>query len=791
MFLTVSFGYTQNLDFDNILKSNKIKVSGKINGNAVYYNSNTRNARIPFTYFAQGTFNISWLSFNLPISYSYSNQGENFNYQLPFEFNRLSLHPKYKWIQAHIGDVTMNFSPYTLSGHQFTGGGVELRPNASIEFSAMYGRLLKATEDDGNEQTVPAYKRVGYGAKLFWKKPNYKFGLIGFYAKDNLLSIPLIPEERNIKPKENLVISLHGETTIAKKYTIKAEYASTAITKDIRAEDSAIKTSNLAGLLFNNKTSTEFYNALKAALDINIGSMKVGVGYERVDPNYETLGAYYFNNDFENITLNLATSIFNNKLNLDFNVGYQRDNLENQKRQSLGRTVGSVNATYQLSNAITLNGTYSNFTSFTNRNLNQFDDINDNDLTDEDQEALNYRQLSQNANIGLHWIFPKKQNTTQNINLNYNLASSANEENGVIRIGQANNFHNGTAAYTIGFPKQAFTIVSSLNYNYSDIGTDDSNAWGGAMNFNKLFFKNKLNTSLGVAYNKSNNKTIETGVINFRASAGTVIAKQHNLNLNAIQLFRNTTNQEDLKELTVTLSYGYNFGFKKPKFNFKRKKKTKKEKIFQFSYKEHVFEGSHTKISNEILELINRADFKSITYLKKVVNDLKLLSLNLRENEGSSNRKYKKAAIAYLNLLYKYKDFSDKYHEISFKSLKELYTQAELLDESIKNDYARLLNLITSEKQKGNAVLESDERDLKIREKKIKAHFWLKKQLQNLTYEDVLNDKGILIDFKIKYISRVFDMLQEKKSYQEIKAFLSLMYAKFYHNKAPINKEEN
>ncbi|SNR14558.1 TonB-dependent receptor [Tenacibaculum jejuense] len=787
----------QNLDIEGITKSTKLKVNGNINANAIYYNSNTRNARIPFTYFVQGTINLNWLTFNVPFTYSYSNQGENFDYQLPFNFNRLSLHPRYKWIQAHIGDVTMNFSPYTLSGHQFTGGGVELTPNFPLKFSAMYGRLLRATEDDGNEQTLPAYKRVGYGAKLSWEKPRYKLGLIGFYAKDNINSILPIPEERNIRPKENLVISLSGETTIARKYIIRAEYASTAITQDLRADKSTISPNNLAGLFFNNRTSTEFYNALRAGIDLNLGAMKVGLGYERIDPNYETLGAYYFNNDFENITLNLARTLFNNKVNISFNLGYQRDNLNNQKTQSLGRTVGSVNATYQVTDAITLTGMYSNFTSFTNQNLNQFDDINDNDLTDEEQEALNYRQLSQNANANLNWVLSKKKNSTQTVNLNYSLASSANEENGIIRVGQANNFHNGNAVYTIGFPQNSLTVSSSVNYSYNDIGRDNSNAWGTSLNLNKLFFKNKLNTTLGAAYNNSINKEIKTGVLNFRASAGTVLAKKHNISLNAIQLFRNTTNVSDLSELTLTFNYSYAFDVSKPKIEFNRtpreKKvktpKIKKEKVFKFSYRKHTFEGKHENITREIKTLVEQEEFKTVKGLKQVLNDLELLAIDMKEHENGSNKKYKKTAINYLDLLYKYKDFSDTYHDIAFKSLQKLYTQAVALDERVKQDYIRLRNLVNAEKQMGNFVLESDEKDLLAREKKYKAHTWMQEQLVSLTYEDVINDKGLLKEFKEKYLDKVFSMIMNKKSEKEIEDYFSLKYAKFYHDNAPVNKK--
>ncbi|MEC3908216.1 hypothetical protein VOI54_14390 [Tamlana sp. 2201CG12-4] len=548
----------------NKIKNSPLKINGGISTNSVFFNSNGRSSREPFTYFLQGNLNIGWLTFSMPLSYSFSNQGSNISYETPFKFNRLSIHPKYKWIQSHIGDVAMTFSPYTLSGHQFTGGGVELTPEGSFSISAMVGRLLKATEDDGQQQTLPAFERMGYGTKLGWKKETYKVGLIGFYAKDKLNSIIVVPDDRNITPKENLVVGLDGELTIAENYTIKAEYASTAITQDTRAENSD-EGNGLASLLFNSKGSTEYYDAYKLGFDFQLDQMKIGLAYERIDPGYETLGAYFFNNDFENITLNGSRPLLNDKLNLSFNVGYQRDDLENQKTQATSRLVGAVNATLKVTDKIMITGAYSNFSTHTNKNLNQFDDINDSDLTDEDLEALDFKQLSQNANINVNWVLVEGEKNSQNLNLNYSLASSANEQAGIIRVGQVNNFHNANAVYTIGFPEKSLNISTSLNYTYSDIGRDNSNAYGGALGISKKFFENKLNSTFGIAYNTNSNKAIKTGVLNFRTNVSMVVAKKHNLNLNAVQVFRSVTNQDALNEVTVTFGYAYAFDIGKPK----------------------------------------------------------------------------------------------------------------------------------------------------------------------------------------------------------------------------------
>jgi len=377
------FSFSQNIDnqyVTNIIKSKPLKINGQVSANSVYFNANKNSNRSPFTYFLQGVLNVNVYSFSMPIEYSFSNQGENLDYKLPFDYNALSLHPTYKWITAHIGTVNMSFSPYTLNSHQFKGGGVDLIPSKSLTINGMTGELRKAINDDGNPRTTPSYSRMGYGIKTQFRKEKYSIGLTGFYAKDDQNSIDVIPEARNIVPKENLVLSIDGEVRIAKKYSVQAEYASTAISQDIRATQSETTDFSLAGVFFNGRSSTEYHTAIKTRFGYTLRSMNLGVGYERIDPGYETLGAYFFNNDFENITLDLANTFFKNKLSIALNIGYQRDNLSNLKANSTNRNIGSVNMQAVLSERLSLVGSFSNFTTYTNTRPNQFDDVNDADL---------------------------------------------------------------------------------------------------------------------------------------------------------------------------------------------------------------------------------------------------------------------------------------------------------------------------------------------------------------------------------------------------------------------------
>ncbi|MAU15757.1 MAG: hypothetical protein CMH46_09490 [Muricauda sp.] len=557
-FFFITIASAQAVDLETLGKGKAFKLGGGVSSNGVFYNSNQDVGREPFTYFLQGSLNISFYQFSMPISYSYTNQGEQLNYNLPFNFNRLSLHPKYKWVQGHIGDVAMSFSPYTLNGHQFTGGGVELTPNGSWKISAMTGRLLKATEYDGEEQTIPAFQRMGYGLKLGYEQERYSAGVIVFYAKDAINSITTVPDEQEVAPKENMVLSLEGSYKIMESLEVNTEYATSAITQDLRAEELKSNKGSLAGLLLKKRASTQYFDAFRMGLDYSFHKSTLGVAYERIAPGYETLGAYFFNNDFENITLNTSTALFDNKLNLAFNIGYQRDNLKNQKERSMNRTVGFLNATYNASELLTISGSYSNFTTFTNSKVNQFDVINDDNLLDDAYDVLDYKQLSQNANVNVNYILSKKENLQQNLNVNYALADVSSAEDGVVRIGNASTFHNGNVSYTLGFPDKKMNITTALNGTLNTLGTENSSTWGPTLNINNNFFENTLNTNFGASYNTSNPNMVATNVTNFRANLSYIFKEKHNFHLSLIQLFKNLSTG-NTSELTITFGHSYSF----------------------------------------------------------------------------------------------------------------------------------------------------------------------------------------------------------------------------------------
>ena len=566
-----AFYKAQEVDLENLgkktkeeLKKNPFKISGGISANSVFYSSNVYSGREPFTYFLNGNLNLGLYKWSMPISYSLTNQGSQLGYQVPFKFNRISIAPKYKWIKAYIGDANMTFSPYTFNGLLFTGAGLEFTPKIPLKVALMTGRLNKAVEDDGSSNTIPAYKRMGYGAHLKWEKEKYKLGLIGFYAKDDVASLKNAPDIKGVLPQENLVLSMTGSFKIDKNLEAFGEYANTSVINDLRATANGSVKKGIASKFLSANSSMENYSAFNAGVNLKLKKGMIGVRYEKIDPGYKTLGAYYFNNDLENITLNSSFTMLKDRLSLSANIGRQRDNLDNKKAKQTSRWVGAVNANFKASDKLMLTASYSNFTMFTSNQLNQFNTINENPLIiQQPKDSIDYKQISQNTNINVNYILSSTKEKVQNVNFNYSLNDMVNRENGIVRRGGLSRFHNANLNYNLGFPEKKMNIAASFNFTHTYAASQVSQIWGPGVNITKSFLKEeKLKTNFGVSYNHSASRTANINVMNFRLGANYIPWKKHNFNMNFIQMFRNTDQaieNPNLNEMTCTMGYNYSF----------------------------------------------------------------------------------------------------------------------------------------------------------------------------------------------------------------------------------------
>ncbi|MFM9840582.1 MAG: hypothetical protein ACKVOQ_20105 [Cyclobacteriaceae bacterium] len=550
--------FCQNLE--TIGKEKPIKISGGVSLNQIAYAaSGIDSRRTPYSYYATGNLNVSLYGWSVPLSFSYSNQSVTF--QQPF--NQFSMHPTYKWVTLHAGFTSMNFSPYTVGGHLFNGVGVDATPIPKLRISALYGRFLKAVQPDttAGSKVQPAYDRYGYGMKIGYGDGKDFVEAIVFRAQDEQQSIRYIPEALGVLPQENLVMGFTAGKSLFQKILLRAEWATSAITRDTRANGTA--TDNVLGNvggLFSPRTSSSYYNALKTNVTYQGNGYSIGAGYERIDPQYRTLGSYFFNNDLENITINAATALLQGKVNVSANVGTQRDNLDGSKATTMRRVVTAMNVAFAPSPKFNLSLSYSSFQSFTNVR-SQF--VNINRLTQFDfLDTLNFTQISQNATVNSLYQLGSNKNKRQTISLNLT-AQDAADKQGQVTQNSGLRFYNFNSSYSLSLTPQSLTLSTSFNVSMSDGAASQSRTFGPTVAVTKQFFEKKLRTTASISQNESYANGLRTGsILNGRLSGNVAIKKKHNINLSAVVVNRSSVQEGAAKsftEFTTTLGYVYSF----------------------------------------------------------------------------------------------------------------------------------------------------------------------------------------------------------------------------------------
>jgi hypothetical protein len=556
------FVYSQNLEDIGVDKG--IKLNGSINLNGIgYWVHGIEQRRDPFNWFLTGNLNVNLFGYNAPFSFSYSNTDKSFSQP----FNQFSFQPQYKWIRTYLGYNSMTLSNYTLSGHVFLGVGADLTPG-KWRISMMYGRLRKAVPfnlDDTLQYTNASFKRMGYGLKVGYDNNGDAVSASIFAAKDDLNSIPFILPENQLSPQQNVAMSLSARKKLFERVFIEAEYAVSALNKDTRLNGNEVdtviaSTDNLVKNLLPENATNRYFDALNASLGYQGNWYTIQIKYERISPEYQTLGAYYFNNDMENITVAPTFKLFNSTLNLSANAGLQRNNLDETRTSTTERWVGTLNANYVPNAKWNFAAGYSNFTSYTNIRP-QEDPFFRNTL-----DTLNFYQISQTMNgTVIRNLGGKNNPQSVMLNASYQQASDRSTYDGGTQL---SDFKSMNIAYSYSIVPSNTTLAVSGNVYENNAAGVKSIYWGPTFSLTKAFFEKTMKASLASSYNETSASNIKSSPVwsnrlglNYAPKSAAESSGGHmlSLGLNVLRRFKGTEQQPSFTELTATANYTYTF----------------------------------------------------------------------------------------------------------------------------------------------------------------------------------------------------------------------------------------
>jgi len=562
-FLIAPLGHSQDLAQLGVDKG--LKLSGSVNLSAIGYQAfGIPQRRDPFNWFVTGNLNVNLFGYNAPFSFSYSNA--NSSYSQPF--NQFSFAPQYKWVKTYIGYNAMTFSRYTLAGHVFFGGGVELTPG-KWRVAAMYGRLRKAVPfntSDSTQNDRASFQRMGYGLKVGYEDSGNAIYASIFAAADDVTSIPFVLPNTSLTPMQNVAVSVSGRKRFLKHFFVDGEYAVSALNKDSKAksdQDSTVlrQSSNfIQGLLPQNATS-RYYDAVNASIGYQANWYTIQLKYERVAPEYQTLGAYFFNNDMQNVTIAPTIRLLNGKLTMAANVGLQNNNLDKTRASTTSRNVGALNANYTPNEKWNFASNYSNFSSFTNmRKYN--DPFFQNKL-----DTLNFYQVSQTLNANVIRNLGGKENP-QSIMLNASFQNSSDQAS-YAGGGQKSDFISTNASYSYAIAPSNFTVAISANMYRTQSPGLQTTFWGPTVSLTKSFLEKTLRFSMSTTYNKTatSGATQTSPIINNRLNInyapkpknGAGGHQTFSFGLNTLKKLEEIANQPAFTEMTGTINYSHTF----------------------------------------------------------------------------------------------------------------------------------------------------------------------------------------------------------------------------------------
>jgi hypothetical protein len=373
-FILIAFfvlsGFTstaQNLN--NLSEQKPFAITGSLQIRSMLYNaSGIDNRREPFSYIISGSPIVSIYSLQIPVSFLFSKQERYFRQP----FNQFGFSPTYKWLKVHAGYRNISFSPYTLAGHTMLGAGVEMTPGI-FRFGFMYGRLNRATAVDTLSGSVQPfqYTRHGYAMKMGVGNDSRHFDLSLVKAKDDSLSSSAdIISRTLVTPAENLVVGVSSRVAFLKNFLWEGEGAVSLYTQNINSRlhldslsDFPDLLTNIVGRITEINGSSEIYSAFHTAVGYKNRLFSLRLQYKRIDPRYQSMGAYFFNNDVENITINPSFFMLNRRLRFSGSMGLQRDNLHNQKQATATRIIAAANLSADITQEF---GVDFNFTNFSN-----------------------------------------------------------------------------------------------------------------------------------------------------------------------------------------------------------------------------------------------------------------------------------------------------------------------------------------------------------------------------------------------------------------------------------------
>ncbi|MBS1632776.1 MAG: hypothetical protein JST10_09405 [Bacteroidetes bacterium] len=549
----ITAAHSQDIEQINLKKP--VTFHGNLNLQLEYYKANGIPARQKeFSWLISGNPVLNVLGVDLPFSFVLSNF-ENRFYQ---PFNQFGISPKYKWATLHLGYRNITYSHYTLAGHRMLGAGFDLNPG-KLRIGFMYGQLRRSTSIDSTMNAnplyirpTPTYKRLGMAGKIGYGTNKSFIDLVYFHGWDKTSSLNDKLKD-SIQPAENTSVGIVSKVTFLKKFTWSTDVGLSSYTlnrtdgPDTTGAKKAWPKSVLS-LFAKDKLSTDYYFAGETRLGYQEDKWGAQLIFKRIDPGYQSMGAYFFQNDIQEFSLANNFKLDSGKLNINTNIGFQTDNLKKQKTSTSKRFIGSANINYIPSQKFGINFNYSNF------------GITNNPLQTSPGDEL-FKQVNNSFMLMPYWMWSNEK-TMKNLNLIATYQSLSTPQSYLGNTPDLNTY-TFTANYNHTWILPGINANASLNYMNSKTGSGDIGSFGGTLGGSAPFIERKLMVNASASYLQNSFKGKDNGHT-IRATLGFTVPVGTHHNFQLLGNYMDNTSKDisviqNFNETNIQFIYGLTF----------------------------------------------------------------------------------------------------------------------------------------------------------------------------------------------------------------------------------------
>lgn len=544
-------------DLSKLGKSKAFELSGNLSLNANFFGvQGQQPSQTPFFWSISGSPTISVFGLRFPAHLSFRDSKLETN--LRFPFNRFAASPSWKWVTVHLGQRSPRMSPYTLTGSDFNGLGVELTPG-KFRFALMRGSLRNlSTRADSLQEIstiLPAYKRTALAGKIGVGSHRRYFDLIWTKVRDEIDELTYLSPgftKPIVAPEDNLVLGVDMQLPLFKLFTFKVNGAASLHTANMNQESlpldewlSAKQQQSLSNFMVLN-ASTRWGFAGDAELKLRIKAGSLSLKYHRVEPHFRALGTFFVRRDVESWTANMQLRAFKNKVSLNLRSGIEQNNLSDLLATQRKRVIGSANLLIMPSPELQIQLNISNFQMDNRPGI----------VTVED--SLRFVNVTQIQRLNLRKRFDLGGPSLQlQATLNH---QSVDEPNALNSAFTGINLWNGAFGGDWSNGSNHFRLGTSLNYQQSQRSDELSTTWGLLVHASQQLWDKKLRFQLSHNIRQISSQQGDRRLsLTLRSSLRWRIAEAHSFQLSGSYLNRNLQTNQSPRSLRASVGYSFSF----------------------------------------------------------------------------------------------------------------------------------------------------------------------------------------------------------------------------------------